>query len=64
MVTYVVQNSLDENYLDGAFEWEEAFVNYMKGVAADPKYADLRISFYSEVFFTFSCSFFNFVVSL
>lgn len=48
VATFVVQNSLDEDYIDMAVSWEEAFVEYMKAVAAKPEYQDLRITFYSE----------------
>jgi len=48
VMTFVVNNSLNETYLEEAVEWEKKFVEYMKAVAADPRYSDLRITFFSE----------------
>jgi len=48
VVTFVVNNYLDENLIDRAVAWEKEYIAYMMAVAVDPVNADLRITFFSE----------------
>jgi len=47
VVTWVVDNSLDEEYLGGVYEWEKALVQYLTTVA-DENEETLRITFFTE----------------
>jgi len=46
VITFLINNKLDEDYLDVAFDWEYKMVEVMKQIAADNPH--LRITFYTE----------------
>jgi Niemann-Pick C1 protein len=46
VVTFLINNSLNETYLDIAYEWELAMVDYMK--TAVKEHPELRITYYTE----------------
>ena len=46
MVTFLINNSLNETYLDIAYEWEIAMVEYMQQAIIE--HPELRITYYTE----------------
>ena len=48
VTTFTFLNSLDEDEIQAATEWEKVFVDYMGKVAADPANSDLRITYLTE----------------
>jgi Niemann-Pick C1 protein len=46
VVTFLINNSLNETYLDIAYKWELAMVRYMK--TAVEEHPELRITYYTE----------------
>jgi Niemann-Pick C1 protein len=50
-VTYVLHNSLDEAYLERVTKWEQAFVDFMRGLDDNPAFntTNVNIDFSSQV---------------
>jgi len=46
VITFLINNKLDEDYLDVAFDWEYKMVELMKQIEA--AHPELRITFYTE----------------